>query len=668
MEIGMLIFAFAILAIYYWKAQYGKYALPYLLFSLPVLYFSINMVTECMTADEWVHMSAIVDIENMKNLEGFALAMQYQYRTSQMVFGTAFRIIPQDIKNIVSIYTLLRIYKLIHWYFFFGIALFISSIWRNEILDKEINNIKFRFVDNVILYSLLALPVSCLLLKVCNYDAPYIYFAILGISLIVAAEKRDNLKYAYFGTIAAVFGCMDKFPGLLYWCICVMFFIYIGIRHTEFWSRKLVGAIKYCLLATGSAVGISWLSLVYLVFLENGLCAKINIGSVLFPLTHVLRLFISQNDVIDHINERSYCDGAVSLLFVIMLIILICAFIVQGYDWVNKKFNGSLSKVLVLVNAFLLCLSIVGGVIGAYCIPQYQTPYREIEIGYYNSPDHFGSTIYHFGATNAVVHFIYKLFYAYATILCNYPSVILLLLILEIYILVKRIDIIKESFVHIVMFISLIQPILFSIAGQPAGERYYGVTILMQVLICCYYIYVGKIKIQVNYKCRMAFCVLGALYMAEMLLFSPNIKIFSPVWVYRSEDYKQSIRKGTWYAGEAMTWGEDIAIAGNMIKDIVDGEGLEDYGTISIYGNYGNIWLNNPGFNIGKISKDSGASNYKWDDTEYMVLSKFTLYRYDVPEFIYEVDPVATIEYNGEISSWIYRGSQLEKYKEYFDE
>lgn len=361
MEIGMLIFAFAILVIYYWKAQYGKYALPWLLLSVPMLYFSINMVTECMTADEWMHMSAIIDIENMKNIEGFALAMQYQYRTSQMVFGTFFRILPPNIKNIISIYTLLRIYKLVHWYFFFGIVLLISSIWRNKILGKNIHNIKFRFVDNAILYSLLALPVSCLLLKVCNYDTAYIYFAILGFSLIIVAEKTDDLKYAYLGTVAAVFGCMDKFPGVLYWCICVMFFIYIGIRKVELWYKKLASAIKYCLLATGTAVGVSWLSLVYLDFLENGLCAKINIGSVLFPFTYVLR-FVSSDNVIDSSNEMSYCKGAVSYLFVIMILMLICAFIIQLYDWMNIKFKGCLSKLLVYINTFLLCLS-VGGVL-----------------------------------------------------------------------------------------------------------------------------------------------------------------------------------------------------------------------------------------------------------------------------------------------------------------
>ena len=217
------------------------------------------------------------------------------------------------------------------------------------------------------------------------------------------------------------------------------------------------------------------------------------------------------------------------------------------------------------------------------------------------------------------------------------------------------------------MFINLVQPILFSIAGQPAGERYYAVTILMQVIICYYYIYTGKMEVQVKFKHRIFFGILGMLYMAEMLLFTPNIKIFSPVWVVRSKDYKESIRKGAWYAGEAMTWGEDMSIAGNMIKDMVDKQGIEDYGQISIYGNYGSIWLNNPGFKINKINMGSDTVDYKWDDTEYMVLSKFALYRYDIPEFIYDVEPTATIEYNGEISSWIYKGSQLEKYKEYFE-
>ncbi len=666
MEIGMLILAFAILVIYYWKAQYGKRAIPWLLFSIPMLYFSINMVTECVTADEYQYMTAFIDIENIGNHTD-PMKVVYEYRISQMVFGTIFKLIPYSVKGLLELNELVRIYKIIHWFFFFGIVLLISHIWRDKILEKDIDNIKFQIMDNVILYSLLALPVSCLMLKVANYDASNVYFAVLGFSMMAAADKKHSRKYAYLGTIAAVFGCMDKWVGCIYWCICVVFFIYLELReNNSFGFRQFYNAIKYCFIATIIAVGISWLNLVYLDFLSGGLCVKINIGNVLFPFTNTLRAVTGGGNVIDYADGSAYNSGSIGYLAAVMGIILIFTFVCVAYDRINAKYDGILSKLLAYLNAFLLCLCIVGGVIGAYSISQFWAPIREIEEGYYNSTDSFGSIIYHFGATNAVEHFVYKLFYAYATILCNYPTVILLLFILGIYISVKRVYILKNDFIQIIMFISLIQPILFSIAGEPAGERYYGVTILLQVVICCYYIYIGKIEISAKIYQRI-FGVVCLLYVAEMLLFVPNIKIFSPVWVVHSKEYKESIRKGEWYAGEAMTWGEDISIAGNMIKNIVDKQGIEDYGSISIYGNYGYIWLNNPGFNIGAIGKGWGGQNYKWDDTEYLVLSKFTLFRDDVPEFIYEVEPIATIKYNGEISTWIYKGSQLEKYKEYFN-
>lgn len=663
-EIIMLICALVILAIYYKKGQYGKYTWIYFFFSIPVLFFSINMVTESMTIDEYGYMLAFSDIENIQNYFQ-PLKAVYEYRTSQMIFGTLMKIAS---KYIADKTTLLVIYKIGHYFFFFVIILTTSSIWRNRIF-QEFTNRRWRLADNAILYSLLALPVSCLMLKVCNYDASNIYFSILGISLIIAGEKNNNLKYAYYGTIATLFGCMDKWPGMIYWYISVILFVYIGIRKEIAWWKKIFKGIVLCMGAIISAIGISLFNLIYIFGLEGKVYSAINEGYVLFPITYVIRQYVLREGSlgIDYADEMAYCNQTIECLIALFLIIFLGGICLCIIDNLDRKYSEKLYSVISILNVLLLVISVICGIFGAYFVPQYWAPYREIPQGFFESKDSFDGITYHYGCRSNIGHFIYKLCYAYAVILSNYPTVILILFGVTIFFFFRTRSNTSahERFMHIIMLITLIQPILFSIAGLPAGARYYGYTMIMQVIICCYFL-CAKMENKINIKiCTIIMgCFLG--YIVEMIQFIPNIAIFSPIWIVHSENYKESIRKGTWYAGEAMTWGEDMAIAGRIIKEKMNEVEIEDYSSISIYGNYGTVWLNNPGFNIGYINKGAGVENYRWDDSEYMVLSKFRLFRYDIPQFIYEVEPVATIKYNGEISSWIYTGSQLKEYREYF--
>ena len=98
---------------------------------------------------------------------------------------------------------------------------------------------------------------------------------------------------------------------------------------------------------------------------------------------------------------------------------------------------------------------------------------------------------------------------------------------------------------------------------------------------------------------------------------------------------------------------------------MVEREGLYDYEDITVYSNYTITWMKDPGFQLRLFNMPPDLEECKWDETEYFVLSKCMLYRCDLPEIIENVDPVATVSYNGEISSWIYKGNQLAEYGEY---
>ena len=156
--------------------------------------------------------------------------------------------------------------------------------------------------------------------------------------------------------------------------------------------------------------------------------------------------------------------------------------------------------------------------------------------------------------------------------------------------------------------------------------------------------------------------ILGIVYLVEMALYVPNVKAFSPLWLVRSNEWKTSIRTGEWAAGEAMLWGEDLAVAGRKIQKIVEREGV-DYPEVTIYSNYGREWIDNPGFYIKSTRTDE---ELVFSERTYFSLSKFYLYRKEIPPFIYEVEPIETISFKGEVAVWIYRGDQLADYKNYF--
>ena len=109
-----------------------------------------------------------------------------------------------------------------------------------------------------------------------------------------------------------------------------------------------------------------------------------------------------------------------------------------------------------------------------------------------------------------------------------------------------------------------------------------------------------------------------------------------------------------------MFWGEEMAIAGNIIDSKIDSNEIK---TTSIYSNYSNCWPGNNGYRLRSIYN----SDIVLSKENYYVFNKFRLFRGEQPTFINEVEPFAVILYKGEIGAWIYRGDNLIDYADYFE-
>jgi len=321
------------------------------------------------------------------------------------------------------------------------------------------------------------------------------------------------------------------------------------------------------------------------------------------------------------------------------------------YAYLSKNKNSMTTLLLKIDGALLLLLSI-GGVIGAYCVPAKLYPYVQIEEGAYVAKASFDDLVYTYGAKTAFGHLCGKFIYQWATIVSNYPvAMLLILVVIGILLLIRQHD---ESLLICSLFLSaaLGLLVLYAIASLPSEAKYDSYPILVISLMGIYLFYYYSS----DFLSKKHVLTLGyLLYIIEMLCYVPNVKSFSPIWLWHDQQYNKTIRTGEMYAGETMFWGEHVAIAGNVIRELEKGENADD---IVIYSNYGFTWPNNPGYTIEFVGWKE-PSDLRFDDNAYYLLSKFALFRGEIPQYIYDVEPLYTIEYKGEIGAWLYRGDQL---------
>ncbi len=650
-EFILLIIAECVLFVHFKIAKYDtKKAVLWCILFIPMLYFSINMVTEAVTVDEPGYEICITDVRNLK-YQGKAEAVLYEYKLAQLTVGTIFLLIPSFIKESLGENGIWMLYKIIHWLFIYILALATVNVWRKWILvdkDEKWN----RIAENSVLAIMIGLPLSCLLIKVTNYDAGSTYPAIFGVSILWAAYKTQNRKMGFWATVITAFAVMDKWTALPYWVISVILFALIVIKNEKKYIGKIKGTISATILAFVGAMGISVFYFLYAFFQQGGFYRKIDLGVITFSFTHAVRAVITSNWTVSSSN--------LDIIFIVPLVVLIIACVLSLDFFASKLFKSvqKASNVYLKVDSVLIILGIMGGVVAAYFIPLRISPYLPIQEGFYVTTDSFDGWTYHFSAKTAIGHFGAKLCYMCATICTNYPTILLLLFLIICIFLLKKSDFKEIYFCSILLSAAIGLLILYAVVGLPYDAKYYSYSIYVLALTL---IYLGYYCLNFSMANRVLLSVGILVYYVEMALYIPNIKPFSPVWLWHDSEWNKSIRVGEWSAGETMFWGEEMAIAGCKI-DFFISETNDEINEITIYSNYGVVWPGNPGYKIRSIYE----TDLEFGKNDYYVLNKFKLFRADKPEFINRVTPIATINYKGEVGAWIYRGEDLKDYTDYF--
>lgn len=252
--------------------------------SLPVVFLSINMVSDTITKDEWYYMSVITNMKELLETPDVAAKLMLQYRTSQMIFGTVFCLLPNVLYDAMSSNELIIVYKVLHWIVFYCVGLCIVAVVCKKYIVQARESWKNVLSWLVCFYIVTGLPMSISLMKVCNYDASNILFGTLGI-ILVGVNVMDTLKgtgaesivYGRLGIFVSVLGCVDKWSSGIYFLVCAILYCFAKIVRCKdgFIARfKEANIGAMCILFFSLIFGYINLEYIRIVLAGGGHCTK----------------------------------------------------------------------------------------------------------------------------------------------------------------------------------------------------------------------------------------------------------------------------------------------------------------------------------------------------------------------------------------------------------
>lgn len=646
-----------------------KHALVAALLFLPALYISLNLMSQIVTADEGQYIRRFLQMPEAQEMTKIV----YQYRTTQMLLGTVFSILSP-----VYSMDLWPAYKAVHWAFCFLLSLAVILVVHRFYFTRALKqNAKWHTLALALTsVVVLALPVNALLFKVANYDSFGSQFALLGLLLGIAGVREGRTKLTFLGFLVSLPGALEKIAFSPYFAVCAVLFLYqslLGDREKAPRQRILRAAasvLAVCLVPVlASFLVYCWQFLLYRRL--DLLFDYVTPASLCLSLSFFVVSLVFGIQSIGDTLALPLASGYLLLCLVICLVAGVL-FVLALRPRVRKATQVALPKAMALV--FLAVAAI--GIVSTYTNPTRIHPWAPMDEAAYPSPyDLSGNLIYHYGATSKGGAIFLNIAAHYAVVLNAIPSAVLLLFFLyALYSLFR-----KQASLPVCWGIlgCLLLPAVFALGGQPGTvPRYYVLPINLSILLMLPdLLNQAFLHLPRFLQARRPVKVLGAalcfcLFFFEVLLYLPNTTPFSPLWSGIPKANAHVPQTGYWYAAEPMMWGEDVTIAGKRIDAIVrkEGKSTED---VVIYSNYGKDWLSNPGYPIYSAQKDRFEYiDQSFTEHAYYALSRFTLYRQEIPSFLTEVEPIDTISFRGVDSVWIYRGDQLAKpeYRVYFYE
>lgn len=199
-EIIITLFAILLNLFLYKKSNTNKFSKIEMTFfglvSPLIVFISIYMVSDTITVDEMQYMNVISNMHHILDVPSVAYKLMLQYRTSQMVFGTLFSLIPRTIFEGLSHTTLIVIYKMIHWVTFYIVGISIIYVVQRHYIKRSKESWKNVMAWIISFYLVFGIPMTISVMKVCNYDASNVMLGTLAILLVgkevIALTKKEG--------------------------------------------------------------------------------------------------------------------------------------------------------------------------------------------------------------------------------------------------------------------------------------------------------------------------------------------------------------------------------------------------------------------------------------------------------------------------------------------
>ena len=630
------------------------------------IYFSVYKLSAYLTVDEPRAILEQINIETdaMRHFLYYGNA-----RTNYLIMGTFWKVMPFDLSQ-VSLEEQMYIAKLVHWFIGVLLLLYISCLVV-KIVGLFNNNQRKSFIFASTFIFILVNPLVLMALKNYNYDLFSMLFGIISILLSYICIKSTNIRSGvasvFFGALAAQ-EKISAVPVLL-----VSMIILVGALTWKKQKRFAICTIIASLACTLFVGAIFLINVIYVIYiLRTGISPNINIKDIYMPIIAI----VSQMN--KSFGNTDYYLGIVMILL-ISIVVMLGVFIIRGILCLINKDKNNVAKIIWNKRKWVfivgMSVALLIGIVGTYLQPYaYMSGVYKVE-----GDSYVGESVtalnFHFNSGSYIQNKAKYIVAMFEMVYNSMPTVCLILLILLIYIYIRKKNSERDDFI-LELFLLLYgvgAVTAYGIINLTPLNRYLNLYVLAEsvFVLILFWKNISSIKF---FRDSMMY-IITVLAMVEVLVFGPSYTSYWPIWnvmpYFETENVPGRMLLN-WQGG----WGEHMALSCEKIQDWCLKNGIP-YEKVKIYINYNGTWLENvnnltvkrmPGYRASASNEypEIDYSNFNLEEGTFYVFSKWGLRwastSYGLPE---DIEPVMTISYRKATECWIYTGEQL---KEYFKE
>lgn len=537
-------------------------------------------------------------------------------RTNYLIMGTIMTIMPDNLFEVFSI-SAEQFLKLAHWFCGFILIHYLVNFCNKRLLENRVQKEKI-YIGTILYLVFFLLPVLNLAMDNYNYDLFACLFSLIAFAHIWYAYEKQEMKYAWSAIVLGSLALQEKIIAIPIMfvvsvlCIC----IYVKKGRGNAFKTRCIGAVA----SIGIQCFVTWVSYIWVVDILKAGRAPARFFEN-FKQIFRMELLVEEK-LLPNNNCLPLEYLIASAIFVIGLVV--CSYFV---DFLLKTIRQKIFLKVLLECSILLFT--FWGIIFTY-------------IDITNITNNSRIVYFHNYLENYIGAF---------------PTVFIIAVIIWLF-RDLRLKQITDIEICILLYLTIIMSVLYTIIGQYRSSRYLDLYIIGYML-CFTIIMIRHWNFDYIKRKRNILLSLIVITLIETGFSNPfGYVLFYPLWNVKI--YEQAPNRAGW-GSLPCEYGRKI------VKYCKKNEIPLNEVTIR-YGYNGDWNTNSYGIDMD-IFMNMNITEDALEDNDFYCVENESLYAttelmggYEFP--IDEVQPVMTIQYRGVIISRIYQGSQLRPYFE----